>query len=132
MDAEDKFKTAFTTRYGTYEWCVMPFGLCNAPGTFQRTMNHVFFELLDRGVLVYLDDVLIYSKTIEEHKKLLRIVFDILRENKLFVKESKCSLFLESVEFLGVTINSSGMSMETGKTTAISNWPTPKNLNEVQ
>ncbi len=112
MSDKDQYKTAFTTRYGTFEWCVMPFGLCNAPSTFQRTMNHVFFDLLDRGVLVYLDDVLIYSKTIETHKQLLREVFDILRKHKLFVKESKCALFLESVEFLGVTITSEGMQME--------------------
>ncbi len=75
-------------------------------------MNHVFFDLLDKGVLVYLDDVLIYSKTIQEHKELLREVFDILKKNKLYVKESKCALFLESVEFLGVTINKDGMQME--------------------
>ncbi len=75
-------------------------------------MNHVFFDLLDKGVLVYLDDVLIYSKTIQEHKRLLREVFDILKKNKLYVKESKCALFLESVEFLGVIINKDGMQME--------------------
>ncbi len=68
MDMNDRYNTAFTTRYGTFEWCVMPFGLSNAPSTFQRIMNNVFFELLDQGVLVYLDDVLINSKTIQEHK----------------------------------------------------------------
>ena len=75
-------------------------------------MNKVFFELLDLGVLVYLDDVLIYSRTIEEHKVLLKKVFEILQKNKLFVKESKCSLFLESVEFLGHVIDKNGVSIE--------------------
>ena len=70
--------TAFTCRYGTYEWLVMPFGLCNAPGTFQRIMNDVFFPLLDRGVLVYLDDILIYSRSQEEHVHLLKEVFKLL------------------------------------------------------
>ena len=95
-------------------------------------MNHVFFELLDKGVLVYLDDVLIYTKTVEEHKQLLREVFALLEKNQLFVKESKCSLFLESVEFLGVTIDANGMHMEQGKTHAIDTWPVSKNVNEVQ
>ena len=94
MDEQDCYKTAFTTRYGTFEWRVMPFGLCNAPSTFQRVMNDVFFELLDLGVLVYLDDVLIYSQTVGEHKTLLRKVFTLLQKHNLYVKESKCSLFL--------------------------------------
>ena len=79
MKKEDEFKTAFTCRYGTYQWKVMPFGLCNAPATFQRVMNKVFFQLLDCGVLVYLDDVLLYSSNIEEHKELLEKVFKILK-----------------------------------------------------
>ena len=95
-------------------------------------MNNTFFELLDHGVLVYLDDILIYTKTIAEHKQLLRKVFNLLYKNKLYIKESKCALFLESVEFLGVTVNASGASMEKGKTHAIDTWPTPTNVNEVQ
>jgi hypothetical protein len=73
----------------------MPFGLSTAPATFQRMMNTIFFEMLDHGVLVYLDDVLIYSKTVEEHKQLLDKVFKLLEINKLYLKEKKCSLFLE-------------------------------------
>jgi hypothetical protein len=68
---EDRYKTAFSCRYGTFEFKVMPFGLCNAPSTFQRVMHHVFFDLLDKGVVIYLDDILVYSKTIEEHQQLL-------------------------------------------------------------
>ena len=73
----------------------MPFGLSTAPATFQRMMNTIFFEMLDHGVLVYLDDVLIYSKTVEEHKQLLDKVFKLLEINKVYLKEKKCSLFLE-------------------------------------
>ena len=109
----------------------MPFGLCNAPATFQRTMNRVFFELLDIGVVVYLDDVLIYSEDIESHKKLLRKVFDILRKNKLFVKPEKCGLFLWHVEFLGHIIDGEGISIESGKVDAVKNWTEPTNVNKV-
>lgn len=68
MDPASRHKTAFTCRYGTFEFLVMPFGLCNAPSTFQRAMNTVFFDLLDKGVLIYLDDILVYSKSVAEHK----------------------------------------------------------------
>lgn len=95
-------------------------------------MNDVFFKLLDRGVLVYLDDILIYSRDKTEHIEILKEVFKILKDNKLFIKESKCALFLEHVEFLGHVISSEGVSVEQGKTDAIKNWPTPTNVTEVQ
>ncbi len=97
----------------------MPFGLKTAPSTFQRMMNHVFFYLLDKGVVVYLDDVLIYSRDIESHKKLLNEVFTLLAKHKLYLKESKCHLYLENVAFLGHVISSSGVSVEQGKVEAI-------------
>ena len=108
-------KTSFTCRYGTFQFTVMPFGLSTAPATFQRMMNTIFFEMLDKGVLIYLDDILVYSKTIEEHKKLLDRVFYYLNLNKLYLKEKKCSLFLEKVNFLGHVISKDGVSMESGK-----------------
>ena len=93
----------------------MPFGLSTAPATFQRMMNTIFFEMLDKGVLIYLDDILVYSKTIDEHKKLLDRVFCYLNLNKLYLKEKKCSLFLEKNNFLGNVISKDGVSMESGK-----------------
>ena len=80
MRVSDKVKTSFTCRYGTYQFTAMPFGLTSAPSTFQRVMNNIFFDLLDRGVLVYLDDILIYSKTIEEHVDLLDQVFALFQK----------------------------------------------------
>ena len=93
----------------------MPFGLSTALATFQRMMNTIFFEMLDKGVLIYLDDILVYSKTIAEHKKLLDRVFYYLHLNKLYLKEKKCSLFLEKINFLGHVISKDGVSMESGK-----------------
>ena len=93
----------------------MPFGLSTAPATFQRMMNTIFFEMLDKGVLIYLDDILVYSKTIDEHKKLLDRVFYYLNLNKLYLKEKKWSLFLEKINFLGHVISKDGVSMESGK-----------------
>lgn len=109
MFESDKEKTAFTCRYGTFEFNVMPFGLMNAPSTFQRVMNSVFMELLDSGVLIYMDDILVYSKSVQEHKQLLKQVFKLLEVNQLHVKEEKCSLFLESVEFLGHKLDKTGI-----------------------
>ena len=129
--SSDQFKTALTTRYGSFEWRVMPFGLCNAPSTFQRVMNTTFFDLLDQCVLIYLDDILIYSKWIEQYKSDLSQVFKRLKDNHIFVKESKCSLFLDQVEFLGHVIFDKGVSVEPGKVEVVAAWQPPTNLNEV-
>ena len=101
--------------YGTFEWRVMPFGLMNAPSMFQCVMNNVFMPLLDKGVLVYLYDILIYSKTQEEHNALLTQVFARLDKHKLFVKEAKCALYLESIKFLRHVVSAAGVAMEPGK-----------------
>ena len=93
----------------------MPMGLCNVPSHFQCVMHHVFFDLLDHGVLVYLDDVLIYLRIFEEHHKLLRVVFAKLKEFKLHIKESKCHLLMTFVEFLGHVLDADGVHVEAGK-----------------
>ena len=90
----------------------MPFGLSSAPGTFQRLMNQVFFELLDQGVVCYLDDLLIYSRDVEDHKRLLDKVFSLLSKNKLYLKDSKCHLFLERVNYLGHVVSAKGVEVE--------------------
>ena len=112
MAEKDKHKTGFTCRYGSYQFTVMPFGLMTAPATFQRMMNNVFFDLLDEGVLCYLDDLLIYTKDVESHRVLLDKVFQILDKHKLYIKAKKCHLFLTQVNFLGHVVNASGVSLE--------------------
>ncbi|KAJ6810578.1 uncharacterized protein M6B38_103615 [Iris pallida] len=98
---EDIPKTAFRTRYGHYEFLVMPFGLTNAPAIFMDLMNRVFYQYLDKFVIVFIDDILIYSKSEEEHEKHLRIVLQTLREEKLYAKLSKCEFWLDQIPFLG-------------------------------
>lgn len=98
---EDVPKTAFRTRYGHFEFLVLPFGLTNAPATFMPLMHQIFRPLLDRFVLVFLDDILIYSKNMQQHEQHVREVLALLRQHKLFAKESKCELFASRVEFLG-------------------------------
>ncbi len=132
MKPEAREKTAFLCRYGSYQWQVLPMGLCNAPSTFQRIMNQVFWDLLDRGVLVYLDDIFIYSKTIEDHKKLLHEVFQRLKKYKLYLKATKCNLFLEKVAFLGHIVTSEGLSVDPSKVDTIKNWPLPRGVKDVQ
>jgi hypothetical protein len=128
---EDVQKTAFRTRYGHYEYLVMPFGLTNAPATFMNVMNEVLKPLLDICVIVYIDDILVYSKNVEEHEKHLRQVLEILRKNKLYGKLSKCEFFKEHVEFLGHQISSKGIAVESKKIQAIRDWPKPATLHDL-
>src|SRR4051812_26680085 len=108
---EDIPKTAFTTRYGLYEYTVMSFGLTNAPATFSRMMNSIFMEYLDKFVVVYLDDILIYSKNEEEHAEHLRLVLMKLREHRLYAKFSKCEFWLPEVTYLGHVISAKGIAV---------------------
>jgi hypothetical protein len=129
---EDVPKTAFRTRYGHYEFLVLPFGLTNAPATFMHLMHQSLRPLLDECALVFLDDILIYSKTLEEHQQHVRRVLDALREQKLYAKESKCEFFKHEVEFLGHRVGRDGVRMMEDKVQAIREWPTPRSVRDVR
>jgi hypothetical protein len=129
---EDVPKTAFRTRYGHYEFTVLPFGLTNAPATFMHLMHQALRPLLDECALVFLDDILIYSKTLEEHQQHVRRVLDALREQKLYAKESKCEFFKHEVEFLGHRVGRDGVRMMEDKVEAIREWPTPRSVRDVR
>jgi hypothetical protein len=129
---EDRAKTAFRTRYGHFEWTVLPMGLTNAPATFQHLMNHTFREFLDRCVLVFLDDIVVYSNTLEEHERDVRAVFQRLREAGLYVKKSKCELFMHEIEFLGHHVGRQGLRVMSDKVDAVQQWPKPRNVSELR
>jgi len=124
----DEEKTACRTRYGSYEFLVMPFGLTNAPATFCTLMNDIFREWLDDFVVVYIDDILIYSVSLEEHAEHLRKVFQRLRENKLYAKLEKCEFGVTEVNFLGHRITQEGLKMDDHKVKAIVDWEPPKSV----
>jgi hypothetical protein len=129
---EDIQKTAFRTRYGHYEFLVMPFGLTNAPAAFMDMMNRTFRELVDRCVVVFIDDILIYSKSREEHEEHLSTVLSILRKHKLFAKFKKCEFWLEEVTFLGHVISKEGISVDPSKVEAVVNWARPTSVHEIR
>ncbi|XP_053571958.1 maestro heat-like repeat-containing protein family member 1 [Bombina bombina] len=128
----DEWLTAFRTRYGLYEYLVMPFGLCNAPATFQYFINDIFRDLLDVCLVIYLDDILIYSNNMEDRKKHVLWVLSRLRTHHVYAKLEKCSFHTEEITFLGYKITSSGVKMEDGKIDTILKWPTPTNRKQVQ
>ncbi|WVZ83016.1 hypothetical protein U9M48_030205 [Paspalum notatum var. saurae] len=132
INPEDTHKTAFKTHSGLFEFLVMPFGLTNAPATFQGTMNLIFAPLLRKGILVFMDDILIYSNTLDEHMRLLKEVFEILRVNQFYLKGSKCSFLRQEVEYLGHIISGQGVSTEPSKITAVANWQKPRNVKELR
>jgi hypothetical protein len=129
---DDIHKTAFRTRYGHYEFLVLPFGLTNAPATFMHLMQSIFGPHLDHFVIVFLDDILIFSKTLPEHRQHVRMVLELLRKNKLYAKENKCEFFKTSVSFLGHVVGEDGISMETEKVKAIKEWPIPSGVSAVR
>ena len=129
---DDVPKTAFRTRYGHFEFLVMPFGLTNAPAAFMDLMNRIFKPYLDQFVIVFIDDILIYSGSEEEHAEHLRIVLQILREHRLYAKLSKCQFWLDSVAFLGHIVSAEGVSVDPQKVEAILNWKPPTSVTEIR
>ena len=128
---EDIPKTAFTTRYGLYEYTVMSFGLTNAPAFFMHMMNKVFMEFLDKFVVVFIDDILIYSKSDEEHKEHLCLVLEKLREHQLYAKFSKCEFWLKEVGFLGHVISGEGIVVDPTKVQSVTEWLAPTLVSEI-
>jgi hypothetical protein len=124
--------TAFHTRYGLYEYTMMSFGLTNTPTYFMYLMNKVFMEYLDKFVVVFIDDILIFSKTEEEREKHLRLVLEKLRSNQLYAKFSKCEFCLTEVAFLGHVISAGGVSVDPSKLEDVLNWMPPTNVSEIR
>ncbi|GBG77798.1 hypothetical protein CBR_g25729 [Chara braunii] len=129
---DDQYKTAFWTRYGHYEFIVMPFGLTNAPATFQRCMNDLFRPWLDRFVVVYLDDILVFSKTLHEHQGHLRQVLEKLREANFKINAKKCDWAKTQVLYLGHVLDGDGVKPKDSKIAAIRDWPMPRTLTELR
>ncbi|KAD5802972.1 hypothetical protein E3N88_14332 [Mikania micrantha] len=129
---DDISKTAFRTRYGHYEFLVMPFGLTNAPAVFMDLMNRVCKPYLDKFVIVFIDDILIYSRTREDHEQHLKLVLELLGKEKLYAKFSKCAFWLQEVHFLGHVVNANGIHVDHSKIEAIKNWEAPKTPSEIR
>ena len=128
----DKWKTLFQMRYGSYEWLVMPFGLSNAPTAFQRFFNSIFTDLLDICVVVYLDDILVYSEDEATHEEHVREVLQRLWPHGLFTNPQKCEFHTETMEYLGYILSPTGLTMSSEKVKAIQDWPEPHKVKDIQ
>ena len=128
----DKWKTAFHTCYGSYEWLVMPLSLTNAPAAFQQFVNTIFADMLDVCVIVYLNDILIYSKDMESHQRHVQEVLHQLQLHKLFAKLEKCEFHSDSVEYLGYCLSPEGLTMSPDKIITIADWPEPCKVKDIQ
>ncbi|KAL5555888.1 hypothetical protein UlMin_038124 [Ulmus minor] len=132
MREEDIRKTAFRTHFGHYEFLVMPFGLTNAPATFQSLMNEVFRPYLRKFLLVFFDDILVYSRTWEEHNIHLKLILEVLENERLYVNQKKCMFRQPRIDYLGHVISGLGVSADLSKVQAMTKWPTPANVRDVR
>jgi hypothetical protein len=128
---QDINKTTFRARYRHYKFVVIPFGLTNAPATFMCLMNNIFIKYLHKFVVVFIDDILVYSKMEEEHDEHLRIVLQTLRKHKLYAKFDKCDFYEKEIQYLGHVISSEGIGMDPEKIKAIMEWPVPKDVEDI-
>ena len=132
MLPEDEYKTAFKTHHGHYQFKVMPFDLTNAPATFQCIMNQILRPYLRKFVLVFLDDILIYSTTLEDYAQHLKLVLQTLQAHQLYLKLSKCSFAQSQLEYLGHIISSQGVATDQNKISAMLHWLVPTTITEVR
>ena len=128
---EDVNKTTFRTRNGHYEFIVIPFGLTNAPATFMCLMNNISNKYLDQFVLIFIEDILIYSRIEEEHQQHLRIVLQTLRDHQLYAKFEKCEFFKKEIQYLGHVIYEKGIAVDLQKIKEILEWPMPKDVTDI-